>query len=106
MISLILPKLIRSVARDGIFWISVGRQPAGPCFGFNDSRQAPRVPGELAQFQIVNGSDTVSITRNGTDARSKAPGRRHPAVPAVRSLQFHFGAGFFELLLGGFCIRL
>jgi hypothetical protein len=64
-ISLILPKLIRSVARDGIFsFLFVAQQRTAPKFSLNDTRQARRISGQLAtpttemyyQFKIVKGS--------------------------------------------------
>jgi hypothetical protein len=49
-ISLILPKLIRSVARDGIFgFLFVARHLAAPKFSLNDTRQARRINGQLAK---------------------------------------------------------
>src|SRR5258707_895302 len=48
MISLILPKLIRSVTRDDIFTFSLPANSAGLLFSINDTRQKRRVHSELA----------------------------------------------------------
>src|SRR6266478_8388493 len=48
MISLILPKLIRSLSRDGILTFSLPTNSAGLLFSINDTRQERRVHSELA----------------------------------------------------------
>ena len=57
MISLILPKLIRSVARDGICDLFyVAGFTAGPLFLLNDTRQARcRSTANLPNFRTPNG---------------------------------------------------
>jgi hypothetical protein len=49
MISLILPKLIRSVTRDGIFWLSrMAGDGAGPLFQSTTQGKYAEFTGELA----------------------------------------------------------
>jgi hypothetical protein len=52
MISLILPKLIRSVARDGIVFSKLAGNPPDRFLIRNDRRQAPRGCGKLAGFKF------------------------------------------------------
>src|SRR5260221_10837541 len=54
MISLILPKLIRSVARDGIVFFQVCWQPARPLGFSKDTRQVPAVAGNLPRSHQFN----------------------------------------------------
>jgi hypothetical protein len=52
MISLIFPKLIRSVARDGIGLFEFSRHPPASGSIRNDTRQASPAGGKLAKFSV------------------------------------------------------
>src|SRR5665213_2626712 len=104
-ISLILPKLIRSVTRDGIL-IFLSRAATAPHrqLLFNDTRQARRVQRQTRHNH--NRRYCFRIQQDYFPQWRERGGGTTPPPQSDSLLDFHFRASFFELFLGVVGVRL
>src|SRR5262252_3744176 len=107
-ISLILPKLIRSVARDGIFSFLFFGAANPPRRNFHLTTQGkPAVfHGQLANTQ-PKCTTNLKLSKGPAFRGDKMGRRQHAAAPKTDELlDFDLRASFFKLLLGGVGVSL
>src|SRR5579859_1466282 len=107
-ISLILPKLIRSVARDGIWtFLSGTANIAAPLFS-HLTTQGKRAAFNGCLPKLNTDVSVMDFNKSVLPQRRERGGSTSAAAPLNihQLLDFDFGARFFELLLGGIRISL